>query len=100
MRSLLVLVVVVPLICAEGATGATVVKVKVGQTVKVPLPRQPKILGVEDPSIASLKVTPDGHALVTGLRQGRTRIVGRDFAELPIIIPLVVGPAKHHKRSE
>jgi len=86
---LVLFAIVLPLLFA-GEAAAAGVKVKVGQTVKVPLPRQPKILGIEDPSIASMKVTDDGHAMVTGLRPGKTRIIGRDFAELPIIIPVTV----------
>lgn len=66
------------------------VRVKVGKTVKITLPRQPQIVGVEDPSIATLKVLPDGHALVRGVRAGRTRIIGRDNAQLPFIIPVTV----------
>ena len=75
---------------AGGSARAATVRVRVGQTVKVALPRQPKIIGVEDPAIASIKVTDDGKALVRGLKAGRTRIIGRDFAELPFIIPVVV----------
>lgn len=77
----------------EGGAAAGGVRVKVGQTVKVALPRQPQIIGIEDTSIASMKVEGDGHALVTGLRPGKTRIIGRDFAELPIIIPVTVTSA-------
>ena len=88
-KFLMILAIVLPLLLAGGAAAAGV-KVKVGQTVTVPLPRQPKIIGIEDASIASMKVTDDGHAMVTGLRPGKTRIIGRDFAELPIIIPVTV----------
>jgi Flp pilus assembly secretin CpaC len=70
------------------------VQVEVGRTVKIKLPRQPRIIGVEDPTIATLRLLPDGHALVTGRRIGRTRIIGRDFAEVPIIIKVAVVPPK------
>lgn len=77
------------LTCATPAHAAA--RVKVGQTVKIALPRQPRIVGIEDTTIARLvKVTPDGFVLVRGLKPGATRIIGRDFAEVPIIIPLVV----------
>lgn len=88
-KMLIVFAIALALLFA-GEAAAAVVRVKVGQTVKVPLPRQPKILGIEDASIASMTVTNDGHAMVSGLRPGKTRIIGRDFAELPIIIPVTV----------
>jgi hypothetical protein len=78
------------------------ITVKAGQTVKLKLPRQPRIIGVENPAIAALKVLPDGHALLTGLRAGRTRIIGRDYAEVPIIIGVTVvssGSRSHLRRQ-
>jgi len=70
------------------------ITVAVGETVTFALPRQPQILGVEDPAIASLTVLPDGRARVTGRHEGRTRIVGRDNAQVPMIFEVkVVAPA-------
>jgi len=67
--------------------------VQVGETKSFPLPRQPQIIGVEDPSIASMEVQPDGTARITGRREGTTRIIGRDNAQVPIVIGLkVVAP--------
>ena len=89
--SLLLLAAAVALIFAattsEAAGGVYVAR---GNTVSVALPRQPRIIAVEDKSVAAMTVTPDGRALVTGLRAGRTRIVGKDYAEVPIIIPVTV----------
>jgi Flp pilus assembly secretin CpaC len=89
-KTLLALVLGVGLALLWTGALADSVRVKAGKTVKITLPRQPKIVSVEDPSIATLKVLPDGHALVQGRRPGRTRIIGRDFAEVPFIIPVTV----------
>ena len=76
-----------------GAQPADAITVAVGETVTFALPRQPQIIGVEDATIASLEVLPDGHAKVTGRREGRTRIVGRDHAQVPMIFGVkVVAP--------
>lgn len=66
------------------------IEVKVGETVDFALPRQPQILGVENTSIATAAILPDGHARITGVAVGNTRLVGRDFAELPMIFPITV----------
>jgi len=66
------------------------IRVKVGATVTVPLPRKPKILGSEDPAIATATVLPSGQVKVTGKKAGKTRLIGRDFSETPMIIPVIV----------
>jgi Flp pilus assembly secretin CpaC len=66
------------------------IELHVGEEKTFALPRQPQILGVEDPSIATVTVLPDGRAVVRGVAPGRTRIVGRDFGDLPMIFPVVV----------
>ncbi|MFO0605493.1 MAG: pilus assembly protein N-terminal domain-containing protein [Polyangiales bacterium] len=65
-------------------------EVRVGEEKTFPLPRQPQILGSEDPAIATVTVLPDGHAVVRGVSAGVTRIVGRDFGDVPMIFPVVV----------
>jgi Flp pilus assembly secretin CpaC len=85
----------VAIVLCLGATAAAEGEwvVQVGETKSFALPRQPQIIGVEDPSIASMRVLPDGTARVTGLREGTTRIVGRDNAQVPIVIGVkVVAP--------
>ena len=81
-------------LAAAGAAGAQAqpqaFEVRVGEERSFPLPRQPQILGSEDPSIATVTVLPDGRAVVRGVAPGRTRIVGRDFGDLPMIFPVVV----------
>jgi Flp pilus assembly secretin CpaC len=66
------------------------VVVKVGAAVVITLPRQPQRIAVEDETVASLTLLPDGRARVRGLRVGRTRIIGRDHAQVPIIVPVRV----------
>ena len=64
--------------------------VRVDRSVTFPLPRQPLTLASEDPSVAVVEVLPDGKARVTGISVGSTRIVGRDHAQVPIIIAVRV----------
>lgn len=70
------------------------IEVRVGETVSFTLPRLVQIIDTEDRSIATMIVTPDGQARVTGVAEGRTRIVGRDLAQLPLIYPVTVLPAR------
>ncbi len=69
------------------------VEVRVGETVTIDLPRPPMILGAEDESIARVVVLADGRAAVTGVAVGHTRVIGRDFAQVPLIYPVVVRAA-------
>lgn len=62
------------------------VLVREGRSVTFPLPRQPQRLVSEDPSVAVVEILPDGKARVTGVSAGTTRIVGRDHAQVPILI--------------
>ena len=66
------------------------IRVKVGATTSVMLPRKPKFLGVENSELASATVMPSGKVKVTGKKAGRTRLVGRDFADVPMVIPILV----------
>jgi hypothetical protein len=75
---------------AAGAQAPRAFEVRVGEERSFPLPRQPQILGSEDPAIATVTVLPDGRAVVRGVSVGATRIVGRDFGDLPMIFPVVV----------
>ncbi len=68
------------------------VLVREGRSVTFPLPRQPQTLASEDPSVALVEILPDGKARVTGVSEGSTRIVGRDHAQVPIIIRVRVLP--------
>lgn len=65
-------------------------EVRVGDDTYLALPRQPRILGSEDDAIATVTVLPDGRARVHGVAAGRTRVIGRDFAELPMVFDVVV----------
>lgn len=69
---------------------ATAIEVHVGESTLFQLPRPPMIIGTEDPSIARVTVRPNGQVVVYGLTVGRTRIIGRDFAQRPLIFPVVV----------
>jgi len=69
------------------AQTTSAVEVRVGETVSFALPRLVQIIDTEDHSIATMVVTPDGQARVT-------RIVGRDIAQLPLIFPVTVVPAR------
>ncbi len=69
------------------------VEVRVGESVNYMLPRLPQIIDTEDHSIATMVVLPDGHARVTGIAVGRTRIIGRDISQLPMTFPVTVIPA-------
>ena len=91
-RTVLALLVAVPLALAASASRAQerALEVRVGDDAFLPLPRQPRIFGSEDEAIATVTVLPDGRARVHGVAPGRTRLVGRDFAELPMIFPVVV----------
>ena len=75
---------------AQTASG---VEVRVGESVNYMLPRLPQIIDTEDHAIATMVVLPDGHARVTGIAVGRTRIIGRDISQLPMIFPVTVIPA-------
>jgi hypothetical protein len=68
------------------------VLVRVERSVTFPLPRQPQRLASEDPSVAVVELLEDGKARVTGVSPGTTRIVGRDHAQVPIIIQVRVLP--------
>jgi len=92
-RLTIVAIVLATLIAIPAAAEAQVV-VEVGKTVKVPLPRQPLIIGVEDPKVASIAILPKGELLVTGKKVGSTRIVGRDHAHVPIVMGVSVVPEK------
>ena len=82
-----------PMASAPASAAATAaVQVKAGKMVTIRLPRNPRIIGVEDPSVATLEILAGGHARVLGKRAGKTRVIGRDFAELPIVIPVTVTP--------
>lgn len=76
------------------AQTATDIEVRVGETVSFTLPRLAQIIDTEDHAIATMIVTPDGQARVTGVAPGRTRIIGRDLAQLPLIFPVTVSPAR------
>jgi hypothetical protein len=76
------------------AQPASAIEVRVGETVNFSLPRLVQIIDPEDHAIATMIVTPDGQARVTGVSEGRTRIVGRDLAQLPLIYPVTVTPAR------
>ncbi len=76
------------------AQSTTAVEVRVGETVSFSLPRLVQIIDTEDHAIATIVVTPDGHVRVTGISEGRTRIVGRDLAQLPLIFPVTVLPTR------
>ena len=75
---------------ADEAAQQRPIEVKVGEDVFFQLPRQPQILGTEHPDIATLTVLPDGRARIHGVSVGATRIIGRDFGDLPMIFPIVV----------
>ncbi len=81
-------------LAALGGAGAEAqprpLDVRVGEEKEFMLPRQPQILGSEDPAVATVRVLPDGHAVVRGVSAGATRIVGRDFGDVPMIFPVVV----------
>jgi Pilus formation protein N terminal region len=68
----------------------TPIEITVGATVTVPIPRRPMIIDTEDHAIATFEMQNDGTARVTGVAVGRTRIVGQDYASVPILIPLNV----------
>lgn len=75
---------------AVSAQSSPSIEVRVGQSVTFELPRRPMIIDSEDRQIATLVVLPDGHAQVTGVAAGHTRIIGRDIASLPMIFPVTV----------
>jgi hypothetical protein len=76
------------------AQTASAVEVRVGETVSFALPRIAQIIDTENHAVATMVVTPDGHARVTGVAPGTTRIIGRDLAQLPLIFPVTVLPAR------
>jgi hypothetical protein len=68
-------------------------EVKVGHEIEFQLPRQPQIIDVEHHDVATLTVLPDGRARVRGVAVGATRIIGRDFGDLPMIFAVrVIAP--------
>ena len=67
---------------------------RVGETMSFALPRLVQIIDTEDHGIATMIVTPEGQARVTGVAEGRTRILGRDLAQLPLIYSVTVFPAR------
>ena len=79
---------------AASAQTTTTVEVRVGETVSFALPRLVQIIDTEDHAVATMIVTPDGHARVTGVSVGQTRIIGRDLAQIPLIFPVTVIPAR------
>jgi hypothetical protein len=91
-RHLLALLAASPLALVARAARAQQrpIEVKVGEDVFFQLPRQPQILGTEHPDIATVTVLPDGRARIHGVSVGATRIIGRDFGDLPMIFPIVV----------
>lgn len=70
------------------------VEVRVGETVSFALPRLAQIIDTENHAVATMVVMPDGQARVTGVAAGRTRIIGRDISQLPMIFPVTVFPAR------
>lgn len=89
-RSFLLAVVMGALVAGGVEAQPRPIEVRVGEATEFMLPRQPQILGMEDPAIATVTVLPDGRAVVRGVSVGATRIVGRDFGDLPMIFPVVV----------
>ncbi len=84
---------------AQNSPDATPVEVAVGATVTVNIPRRPMIIDTENRAIATLEMQPDGTGRVTGVAVGDTRIIGQDFASVPILIPIrVVAPARTRGR--
>jgi hypothetical protein len=71
------------------------VEVAVGQTTVIQLPRMPMVIDSENHAVATLTVLPDGSARVTGVAVGSTRIVGQDFASVPIILVVNVVARVH-----
>ncbi len=70
------------------------IEVRVGETVEFTLPRLMMIVDSEDSSIATFARHDDGTATVTGVAVGRTRIIGRDYASMPLLLDVVVSPAR------
>jgi Pilus formation protein N terminal region len=71
------------------------VEVAVGQTTTIQLPRLPMMIDSENHAVATLTVLPDGSARVTGVAVGTTRIVGQDFASVPILFVVNVMARVH-----
>ncbi|MDB4929660.1 MAG: hypothetical protein JWM10_2144 [Myxococcaceae bacterium] len=76
------------------AQTTSAIEVRVGETVSFTLPRLVQIIDTEDHAVATMVVTPDGHARITGVSEGRTRVIGRDLAQLPLIYPVTVVAAR------
>ena len=74
------------------------VEVAVGETVTITLPRNPMIIDSESRAVATFALMPDGTARITGVSVGSTRIVGQDFASVPMIIPVRVIAARVARR--
>ncbi len=68
------------------------VLVREGKSATFPLPRQLQRLVSEDPSVAVVEILPDGKARVTGVSPGTTQLVGRDHAQMPLVIRVRVLP--------
>jgi hypothetical protein len=73
---------------------ATPIEVAVGATVTVNIPRRPMIIDTENRAVATLEMQADGTGRVTGVAVGATRIIGQDFASVPILIPIRVVPPR------
>lgn len=78
----------------DASAQSSAVEVHVGETVNFAIPRLPMFLDTEDHAVATLVVQPNGQARVTGVAVGHTRIIGRDFAEVPMVFPVTVLPAR------
>jgi hypothetical protein len=91
---LLALVGVAAAPAPAAAQSAQPIEVRVGETVSFALPRLVQIIDTEDHAVATMIVTPDGHVRVSGVAEGRTRIVGRDLAQIPLIFPVTVVAAR------
>jgi hypothetical protein len=83
---------------ASAQTGVAPVEVAVGETVTITLPRSPMIIDSESRAVATFELMPDGTAHITGVGVGSTRIVGQDFASVPMIIPVRVIAARPPRR--
>lgn len=84
---------------AQSSPDATPIEVTVGATVTVNIPRRPMIIDTESHAIATLEMQPDGTGRVTGVAVGDTRIIGQDYASVPILIPIrVVAPTRTRGR--
>ena len=57
------------------------------------------IIDTENHAVATLEMQADGTGRITGVAVGDTRIIGQDFASVPILIPIhVVTPTRTRGR--